>query len=74
MAYEGRGVGRGDPAAAERTLLEVEDEGVLANVRDGGDYGHLLPRRGREALRPVFRVQLMRDQRFYGRGPTSCCS
>ena len=70
LAYEGPGglAGAIRAAGLKRTLLEVEDEGVLANVRDGGDYGHLLPRRGREALRPVFRVQLMRDQRFYGPG------
>lgn len=70
LAYEGpEGLAGAIRAAGwERTRLEVEDEGVLANVRDGGDYGHLLARHGREALRPVFRFQLMRDQRFYGPG------
>lgn len=55
-------------AGLERTMLPVEDEGVLAHIKDGTACEQLLSCRKEETLRPVFRVQLMRDRPFYGPG------
>ena len=46
----------------------MDDEGVLANVRDGRRYEHLIAGYERQNLRPGFRFQLLGDRPFYGPG------
>lgn len=56
-------------AGLHRQLVEVEDEGILANIqRSEEDYLRLVDRHDLAALRPAFRFQLMREQVFYGPG------
>lgn len=69
LSYCGEGglAGAIRASGAERVALEVEDEGTLANTRDGAACESLLSSR-EEELRPAFRFQLVRDQAFYGPG------
>lgn len=55
-------------AGVEKTRLEVDDEGILANVRDGRKYEHLISGYEKQGLRPGFRFQLLGDRPFYGPG------
>lgn len=50
-----------------RTLLEVEDEGVLAHVQDRDACQQVLSH-WQETLRPAFRFQLLGKTLFYGPG------
>lgn len=70
LEYEGEGglAGAIRAAGTARTLVEVADEGVLANLRRGEPCEHLAARHAQAELRPAFRFQLMRDQPFYGPG------
>ena len=55
-------------AGLHRREVEVEDEGVLANVRRGGPYPELVAGHDLSELRPVFTFRLAREQVFYGPG------
>ena len=70
LAYGGGGglAGAIRASGVERVLLEVEDEGILANTRDNAACESLLSGRREEELRPAFRFQLVGDQPFYGPG------
>lgn len=70
LSYNGPGglAGAIRAAGVERTVLTVEDEGVLAHIQDGTACEQLLLNRKTPDLRPAFRFQLMRDQPFYGPG------
>lgn len=70
LAYRGTGglAGAIWASGVKRTVLEVEDEGVLTNAQDRTACESLLSRRKEEGVRPAFRFQLMRDQPFYGPG------
>ena len=54
-------------AGVPRTLLEVEDEGVLAHVQDRDACQQVLSH-WQETLRPAFRFQLLGKTLFYGPG------
>ena len=71
LAYRGPGglAGAIRASGAERTVLEVEDGGVLANTRDRDSCERLLSHRQEEGVRPAFRFLLTREQPFYGPGP-----
>ncbi len=70
LDYQGEGglAGAIQASGVERTMLEVEDTGILANTREDALCEELISRQNREGLRPAFRFQLMRDQPFYGPG------
>ena len=62
MAWPGPSVRRG----SKRTRLDVDDEGVLANVRDGRRYEHLIAGyERREACALVSAFRLLGDRPFY---------
>lgn len=71
LAYRGPGglAGAIRSAGLQRQMVEVEDEGVLANIqRPEEDYRTLVDRHDLTALRPAFRFQLVKEQVFYGPG------
>lgn len=71
LAYHGPGglAGAIRSAGLQRQMVEVEDEGVLANIqRPEEDYRPLVDRHDLTALRPAFRFQLVKEQVFYGPG------
>ena len=49
-------------------LVEVEDEGVLTNVRDGEYYPNPLAEYGFADIHPSVRIRLVRERIFYGPG------
>lgn len=70
LAYQGSGglAGAVRAAGLSRREVEVEDEGVLANVQRDGSCAELAARHELSALRPVFTFRLAREQVFYGPG------
>ena len=70
LSYEGDNGLAGAVRALDVARLEipVEDEGVVANLRQGGDHQHLVDSHDLATLRPAFRFQLMREQAFFGPG------
>ena len=52
----------------KRNIVEVEDEGVIANIRAEEAYEHLLAGHDLTKLHPDIRIRLVREKPFYGPG------
>ena len=70
LAYQGEGglAGAVRAAGLKRQEIEVEDEGVLANVQRDESYAQLLVEQELSKIRPVVTLRLAREQVFYGPG------
>ena len=68
--YQGeRGLkGAIDASGAEICLLPVDDEGVLVRARSEDDFERLAATEKRADIHPKIKVQLMRNEAFFGPG------
>lgn len=70
LSYGGGGglAGAMEASGLQRTLVEVEDEGVLTNVHYENDYEHLVAGHDLMELHPDIRIRIVREKPFYGPG------
>lgn len=70
LAYQGEGglAGAVRAAGLARLEVEVEDEGVLANVQRDTSCARLAAQHDLSEIHPVFTFRLAREQVFYGPG------
>lgn len=68
LAYEGEGGLAGAVRDLPRRLVEVSDEGVLANIAAGGDYQRLIESHDLTRICFDFQLRLIGERIFYGPG------
>ena len=70
LTYTGEGglAGAIRASGLRRTIVEVEDEGVLTNVGYENDYSYLADRHSLRESYPDFRIRIVREKPYYGPG------
>ena len=70
LSYSGGGglAGAINASGLQQNFIAVDDEGVLANIRDGATYEHLLTKHNLRELHPDVRIRLTKEKPFYGPG------
>jgi len=71
LSYSGEGelVEAIKASGLQCNLIEVEDEGILANAKHEEGYRHLLTEHSLRESHPDIRIRIIREKPFYGPGP-----
>ena len=55
-------------AGLKKQFVELDDEGIVANVEQDDGYNHLIDSHDLTRMHPDFRIRLMKERAFYGPG------
>ena len=70
LSYNGEGglAGAIKAAGVPYNLVEVDDEGILANIHYDNAYAHIINKHSLRESYPDFRIRIVREKPFYGPG------